>query len=77
MKKNILTQDNFKAWLTSKSPRTKVGVRENGDTPIQRFLAENNATTTNLPKWATTFNVKVASGKGKTISANAALSLLA
>ena len=81
--KKILTQSNFKEWLETKSPKTKVGFRGSLSTsPVARFLADKGvddvttALQTNTPKWATNFNTKLSERPAKTISAAAALSLL-
>ncbi len=73
------TRNSFKSWLLDKSPRTKVGRTDEQDkTPVYNYLRQNNfdITSVKLPVWAQTYNQKVLARPGKTISADAALSLL-
>lgn len=74
-----LTRTEFKNWLETKSARTKVGYTNNlYNTPIFRFLKENKIAvdTVVYPKWAEEFSTKVLARSGRSVSANAALTLL-
>ena len=76
MAKQKFTRTGFETWLTSKSPRTKVGTNQAANTPVDRYLREQKLTVETLPKWAETYIGKVLARPGKTISADAALNLL-
>ncbi len=73
-----LTKANFQEWLTSKSPRTKVGTRSVEGNPVARFISTNGINVDDMPKWTVQFTDKLLQTGARTssVSANAALNLL-
>lgn len=72
---NKFSRANFESWLRGKAPRTKVGVKNSS--PLVRFLKQEKLSVSALPKWAQDFNSKLQARGSASISASAALNLLA